>query len=111
MGLAFGDIDLGAEIMARLPFGSAVFAGVALALVVAVPMTVAAYLCATGHRHAPLSAIVAGAALVGWIAVQIGVVRSYSWLQPVSAFAGLVVMLAGLRAFPRVGDITSSRRS
>jgi hypothetical protein len=98
--LLTGVIDLGAAIEARLPFGSTVFAGVALALVVAVPMTVAARRAATGAAHATGAAIMAGALLVGWILVELAVIRTFSWLQPVMAAAGVTVLLGGL--WPRL---------
>ena len=100
-GLITGTIDYGPEITARLPFGSSVFGGVALALVVGVPMTLVAYLGARVDARTSLAAVVAGSLLVGWIVVEIGFVRTYSWLQPVCAFAGVAVALAGLRDFGR----------
>jgi hypothetical protein len=98
--LLAGVIDLGAVIEARLPFGSTVFAGIALALVVAVPMTVAAHRAATGAAHAAGAAMTAGVLLVGWILVELAVIRTFSWLQPVLAAAGVAVLLGGL--WPRL---------
>jgi len=100
-GLITGGIDMGAEINARIPFDSPVFGGVALAVIVGVPMTVVTWLGARRDARSGAAAVVAGALLVGWIAVEIGFVQSYSWLQPVFAFAGLAVALAGMRDFRR----------
>ncbi|KAA9160222.1 hypothetical protein FPZ12_017895 [Amycolatopsis acidicola] len=99
--LITGVLGLGAEVTARLPWGSTVFAGVALALVVGVPMTVVACFGSRGNAYTSVAAVVAGSMLIGWIAVEIGFVRTYSWLQPVFAFAGLLIAHAGLRRFRR----------
>jgi hypothetical protein len=96
VALATGSMAMGATVEDRFPFHSTVLAGVALALVVALPMAVAAYLSWTGRAHAAEVAIAAGALLVGWIAVQLVVIRTFSWLQPAMALAGALVFLAGL---------------
>jgi hypothetical protein len=101
VGLITGVIDFGDVINARLPFDSPVFGGVALAMVVGTPMTVVTYLAAKRDPRTSVAAVVAGSALVGWIVVEIGFVQSYSWLQPICAFAGLAVALAGLPASSR----------
>ncbi|NKQ51836.1 hypothetical protein HFP15_02955 [Amycolatopsis sp. K13G38] len=96
-GLITGSIDFGDVINGRLPFGSPVFGGVALAVIVGVPMTAVTYFGSKRDTRTSPAAVVAGTLLVGWIVVEIGFVRSYSWLQPVCAFAGLAVALEGLR--------------
>lgn len=101
VGLITGGIDFGQDVNARLPFGSTVFAGIALALVVGVPMTVAAHLAGTDRPHFPGAAVLAGVLLVGWIAVEVAFIRSFSWLQPVCLVAGLVVAMAGVRELRR----------
>jgi len=94
--LAIGFMDMGTTVNARFPFHSTVVAGLALALVVALPMAAAAYLSGTGRPRAAEAAMVAGALLVGWIAVQLIVIRTFSWLQPAMALAGALVFLGGL---------------
>jgi hypothetical protein len=96
VGLGAGLVDFGPEITARLPFGSALVAAVALVVIVAVPMTVAAWYLSTGNPRAHRAAIAAGALLVSWIVVQVAVIQSFSWLQPVMAVAGLLVFVSGL---------------
>ncbi|WP_236794261.1 hypothetical protein [Amycolatopsis sp. GM8] len=96
-GLMTGTLGLGDDIIARLPFGSAVFGGIALALVVGVPMAVVCYLGSRPGTRTSGAAVVAGSLLIGWIAVEIAFVQTYSWLQPVFAFAGVAVAYAGLR--------------
>lgn len=96
VGLAGGGIDFGPEITARLPAASPVLAAVALGVVVALPMGAAAV---AGWRRSPWTAdlaVLAGGALIGWIVVQVAVVRGFSWLQPACAVYGVVVLVLGL---------------
>lgn len=96
VGLAGGGIDFGPEITSRIPAASPVLAAVALGLAVALPMGAAAV---AGWRRSPWTAdlaILAGTALIGWIAVEIVVIRSFSWLQPACAVYGVVVLVLGL---------------
>jgi hypothetical protein len=69
-----------------------------LLLVVAVPMTAAATAAVMRVPRGPDALVVAGLLLVGWIAVQVPVVRVFSWLQPVCLAAGALVVLLGWRA-------------
>ncbi|HUY29972.1 MAG TPA: hypothetical protein VMV02_03130 [Acidimicrobiales bacterium] len=109
VGLAANSLDLGAEINGRLPFDSPVFAGGALFVIVGVPMTVAARAAWLGHeRHADL-AMGAGALLTGWIVVEVAVIRSFSWLQPVFFAAGLAVFYAGYRTWCLKRDARAER--
>lgn len=96
IGLAGGGIDFGPEVTSRIPAASPVLGAVALGLVVALPMGAAAV---AGWRRSPWSAdlaILAGAALIGWIAVEIAFIRTFSWLQPACAVYGAVVVVLGL---------------
>jgi hypothetical protein len=95
VALGTGTMDLGGPVTERLPFQSTVFGGVALALVVGVPMAAAAVRAAMGRPHAAELAMLAGVLLVGWIGVQLMVIRTFSWLQPAMVAAGLAVFAAG----------------
>lgn len=97
LALAVGSIDMGDEIHRRLPFASPVVGGLALMIVVGLPMTVAALASVRGSSNVRRSATTAGAALVIWILVEILVLRSFSLLQPTFLIVGVVVTLAGLR--------------
>ncbi|HET6502890.1 MAG TPA: hypothetical protein VFG87_19225 [Amycolatopsis sp.] len=104
VALLSGALDLGDVVNARLPFESPAFAGAALAVIVAVPMTVVSSFGFKGDRRTGAAAVIAGSLLLGWIAVEIGFTRTSTWIQPVFAFAGLAVLMVGLRDFPaRVG--------
>jgi hypothetical protein len=96
-GLVGGSIDLGATIDRRLPFDSLEFAAVALVVVVGLPMAAAAILSWRGGTKANLLAITAGALLVGWIAVEVLIIRSFSWLQPIFLLAGATIAFVGNR--------------
>jgi hypothetical protein len=97
VGLAGGGIDFGPEITARIPAASPVLGAVALGVAVTLPMGAAAV---AGWRRSPRTAdlaILAGAALIGWIVVEIAFIRSFSWLQPACALYGAAVLGLGLR--------------
>jgi hypothetical protein len=97
IGLAGGALDLGATITARIPAASPVLGAVALGLVVAVPMGAAAVAGWRGSGRTAALASFAGTALIGWIAVEIAVIRTFSWLQPACAvYGGVVLALAAL---------------
>jgi hypothetical protein len=96
VALLIGATDFGPELNARLPFASPTFAGFALLIVVALPMAVVGVFAARHDCRAPNAAIVAGALLVGWIVVQLVVLRSFSGLQPICAALGATVLMLGV---------------
>jgi hypothetical protein len=97
IGLMVRSIDLGSVINARLPFESPQFAGGALFVVVGLPMATAAFAAWRGSGRDDLWAASAGALLMGWIVVEIGVIQSFSWLQPTLFAFGAVIACAGYR--------------
>jgi hypothetical protein len=97
LGFLSGAIDMGPEITSRFPFASPVLAGTALLVVVAVPTTVAAVAAWWGSPRAGDLTAAAGLLLVGWIVVQVLVIREFSWFQPVYGLVGLVLLVLGLR--------------
>ena len=99
VGLAIGSIDLGTTINARLPFESPAFGGVALAVVVALPMAAGAVCSWSGRRRANLMAVGAGVALMGWILVELACIRSISWLHPTLFIVGVAIAFAGYRGW------------
>jgi hypothetical protein len=101
IGLATGGVDFGDTINHRLPFDSRSLAGVALAAVVGVPFTLLGALAARDTPRTDLAAIVTGATLVGWIIVQVAVIRSFSVLQPVCVVVGAAFVWAGVAASRR----------
>ncbi|GAA2092885.1 hypothetical protein GCM10009841_02050 [Microlunatus panaciterrae] len=104
VGLIGGGIDFGPlqeTIMDRVPLGSPVLAGLALTVAVGLPMTAAALTSWAGYRFADQVMMLAGTALVGWIAIEIMIVRVYSWMQPACVGYGLLVMLLGWLSYRR----------
>jgi hypothetical protein len=97
VGLASGAVDMGATITQRFPWHSALLAGLALLVVVGAPMALTSMLAFRNQHGQQTAAVVAGALLIGWIVVEIAVVREFNWLQVVFGVDGLVVFLAGLR--------------
>lgn len=95
--------------LAGTPFTSWVLPGVFLLLVVAVPMGGAAVLELRRSPWAPAASVVAGAALIGWIAVELLIMQKYNVLQPVMTLIGLVVLLLAVWA-RRDGRLLPERR-
>ncbi len=95
LGLAFGFLGLDAVTVSRLPWGSTVLAGIALALVVAVPNAVLAVVAARrGIVTGPLS-IGVGALLVAWILVELTFIRELSFFHPVYILVGVLLVWLG----------------
>ena len=95
VGLIGGGLSFGDELDGRLPFGSLVLAGVALALVVAIPLSGLALLAWRSDRRVGDAALLVGTALVGWIAVQLLFLRAFSWFQPTYLVIGLWLAALG----------------
>jgi hypothetical protein len=98
IGLIGGSLDLGSTVNNRLPLRSPVLGGVALLLIVAVPMALAAVAAWRGAPGAPTLLLLAGTALVSWILVEIAFIRTFAWLQPVCGSYGLLVAALGWHA-------------
>jgi hypothetical protein len=95
VGLLGGGISFGDRIDARLPFGSLFLAGLALLVIVAVPMTVASVAAGRGVRYGADIVFGAGLALVAWIAVELAFIEAYSWFHPTYLVAAIVVLGLG----------------
>jgi hypothetical protein len=96
IALAANAVDT-SSYLAQLPFSSTSFAGVALAVLVAVPAAVAALGALLG-RESRVAHLTAGAVLMGWIVVEVLYIGLISWLQPAMfAVGAAIVALAWLR--------------
>jgi hypothetical protein len=95
VGLATGTLELGKNLNDRLPFASPVLGGIALAAVVAMPFTVVALLAWRGDDRTDTAAMIAGALLIGWIIVQLALLRAPSVLQAIYAAVGVAFFLYG----------------
>lgn len=80
----------------RLPVDSWTLPGVALLATVAVPQLFTAWLVWRHDRRAAVVGLLAGIALVLWIAVQLLLLQRYFFLQPVIAGIGLLEALLAL---------------
>ena len=98
IAMAFAVLTFSDEIEHRFPFHSPVFAAIALMLVVALPCTLAAILAWRGDERTARAGEVAGWLLVGWIIVEIAVIRAFSPLQPICLVLGLALVLLGHNA-------------
>jgi hypothetical protein len=72
-----------------------VLGGIALAMVVAAPFTIVALLAWRGDQRADPAAMFAGALLIGWIIVQLAILRTLSGLQAIYAAVGVTFFLYG----------------
>lgn len=95
IALSLGWLALEDSLNERLPFGSPVLGGVALALVVGAPFAVLTLCAASGDSRSERVAQVAGLILIGWIAIELAVIRELSPLHPFFAAVGLAFMLVG----------------
>jgi uncharacterized protein len=97
IGLVTGGMDFGASMNDRLPFDSPALAGLALATIVGVPLTLLAWTAWTGGPRTDDLALVVGMALIVWIVVQVAVIRAYSLLQPTYLAVGTYFIAASHR--------------
>lgn len=95
IALIVGTLGLDPSALARLPWHSSPLAGLALAVVVALPMTVATVLTVRDDYRQGPAAVLAGVLLVGWIGAEVAIIREVSWLQVFFVAVGLVVVIIG----------------
>ncbi|MFC4127855.1 hypothetical protein [Nocardia rhizosphaerae] len=74
-GLITGAVPLRPVIVEKIPWHSPILAGVALALWVGLPMTVVALTVNDDAAHNAQTTMVAAAALIGWVLLQLGAVQ------------------------------------
>lgn len=98
VGLIVGAIDFGEPTNDRLPFANLVLAGAALVAIVAIPLTVLAWSAWTGGSRTDDLALVVGSLLIGWIVVQVVVLRAFSAFQPTYLAIGVFFVAASHRA-------------
>jgi pimeloyl-ACP methyl ester carboxylesterase len=100
-GLTLGGIEFGDTLESRLPFESVVLAGVGLAAIVAVPMTLLAWWAWIGHDRTLDLSFLVGIAVIGWIVLQVVVLRAVSLFQPVYVAVGVWFIAESGRVHPR----------
>jgi hypothetical protein len=97
VGLVTGGMDFGESINDRLPFDSLVLAGLALGIIVGIPLTVLAWSAWTGGSRTDDVALAVGLMLIVWIVVQVAVIRAFSLFQPVYLAVGASFVAASHR--------------
>ncbi len=104
VGLAFGFLDLGTQVTARLPFASPVLGGFALTVIVAAPSTVLAWWAWRGDRRTDRAAVVTGVLVIGWIVVELAFIKELSFFHPAYVAVGAALVWMGRRALHRTGS-------
>ena len=93
IGLMVNGMGMPSEWLDRLPVDTWTLPGVPLVLTVAVPQVLAPWFVWRRDPRAGAVGLVAGAALLVWIGVQLLVLQRYFFLQPVIAGLGVLEML------------------
>jgi pimeloyl-ACP methyl ester carboxylesterase len=97
LALITGGTDFGESINRRLPLDSLVLAGLALGTIVGVPLTVLAWSAWTGGPRTDDLAMLTGLVLIGWIVLQVVVIRAFSLFQPAYLAVGAAFVAASHR--------------
>lgn len=100
-GLVSGALSLGEVVTARLPFGSLLLGGIALALVVGVPTSVVAWFAWHGDERTDAAAVAAGVFVIGWIVVELLFIRELSFFHPTYLVIGAGFIWVGRAALSR----------
>ena len=107
IGLVSGGLTLG-ELTDRLPWGSTVLAGLALALLVCAPQSALAVLAFRRSSAAAAASVLVGALLVLWILLEVVLLHVLAGLQVTYLLVGLVqVGLGVLLGQHDAGDVRS----
>ena len=101
IGLMVNGMGMPSDWLEATPFQSWTVPGFFLLAVIAVPMSIAAIGELTRWRRADVASMAAGVVLIGWIVVQLLVLRRYFFLQPVLGVAGALVIALTWWAHPR----------
>lgn len=99
-GLVFGFLPGVDLLRPRLPFDSTLLGGLALLCVVGVPTAATAVLAWRHDARTSRMSLLSGILLVGWIVVEILVIREFSPLQPICVVLGLGLVGWGLVPAP-----------
>lgn len=98
-----GDIPIPRRLIDRTPFPSAAIPGAVLSTVVGGSALAAAATLLSGRPEAPDVVALSGLMLSGWIAVQVAMIREFSWLQPAYFALGMALLATGLNERERDG--------
>jgi hypothetical protein len=101
VGLATGTLSLGSELDSRLPFASPVLGGIALAVIVALPLAWVGVLAWQGDERTDLALVGVGILLIGWIVVQVLFLRELSFFHPFYVAVGVLFVWLGRGVLPQ----------
>jgi hypothetical protein len=107
IALVGGGTDLGGAVD-DLPWDSALFGGLALAVVNTLVPGVVAYGELARQPWARAGHLVVGVALVSWILVQVAIIGPISWMQPFCLLWGALIFGLGVANW-RASDPRNSR--
>ena len=80
-----------------MPFDSPALGGIALGLIVGLPMTVLALLAWKGDPRSGPLAVAAGVIQIGWILVELAFIREFSFFHPTYIGVGAALIVIGRR--------------
>ena len=102
VGLVTGWLRLDDVAAGRLPFGSPVLGGIALAVVVGAPTTWLAWLAWHGDPRTDVVALITGLLLIGWILIELAFIREFSFFHPAYLAVGAWLIWLGRPGFGEV---------
>lgn len=97
IGLVTGGLDPDLVVTSRLPWQSPVLGGIALIGAVALPFAALAAVAWDGRASTGRLATAAGWCLVAWIVIQVAIIRTFSFFQPMYLAVGLAFVVTGPR--------------
>ncbi len=106
-GLISGVLDLGPRLEERLPLDSPTLGGIALATLVAAPLSALGWLAWHDDERTDRAEVVVGALLVGWIVVQVAFLRELSFFHPLYLGIGLGLVASGAHRLRVTGAIVA----
>jgi hypothetical protein len=93
--LISGNVGLPPADAGRLPGGNATAAALGLLLVVAVPLATTSVLGWRRSSRTGDAAVLAGAAVIGAVLLQIQALRTFHWLEVVAVVGGALLVTVG----------------
>jgi hypothetical protein len=88
------------EWLAGSPFSTYVVPGLILFVVVGGVLLNAAVAVFSGSTDGRAASYLAGAVVLGWLAVQLAIIGYVSWMQPVTALGAMLVLVLASRLEP-----------
>jgi len=87
-----GAKDIPIEWLNGSPFSNYLIPSLVLIMIVGGSALIAAFAVFSRHHLAPKAAFMCGLIVLIWLSVQISIIGYVSWMQPTTAFAGLLIL-------------------